>query len=58
MLKDFLDSGVLFWFRREREELRLHVDFAEARDAAGELEEGLHAFEDAHVCEADLLPVC
>jgi hypothetical protein len=34
----------------------LHVDLAEAGDAARELEECLNAFKDTHVCEADLLP--
>ena len=37
------------------EELGLHVDLAQASNAAGELEECLYAFQDTHVCEADLL---
>jgi len=36
----------------------LHVDLAEACDAAGELEQGLDAFEDTHVCETDFLQPC
>jgi hypothetical protein len=35
--------------------LGLHVDFAKSCNAAGKLEEGLYAFEDAHMGEADFL---
>jgi hypothetical protein len=50
-------EGIYMLFRlgRQNEQLWLHVDLAKASDAAGELEKGLDAFEDAHVCEADFL---
>jgi hypothetical protein len=50
-------EGIYMLFRLgwQNEQLWLHVDLAEASDAAGELEECLDAFEDAHVCEADFL---
>ena len=44
--------------RREGEELRVHIDLAKPRDAAGELEEGLNTFKYAHVREADFLSPC
>ena len=40
---------------RHDKELWFHVYFAEAGDAAGELEEGLYALENAHMREADFL---
>jgi len=40
---------------RHDKELWFHVYFAKAGDTAGELEEGLHALENAHVREADFL---
>jgi hypothetical protein len=39
---------------RHGEECRLHVELAEFRHAASQLEVCLHALEDAHVREADL----
>lgn len=52
---EVVESACLCRTRFEREELGLHVDLAEAGDAAGELEERLHTFENVHVCEADFL---
>lgn len=42
-------------FRGYYEELWLHVYFAKASNAAGQLEKGLYAFENAHVGKADFL---
>jgi hypothetical protein len=39
---------------RQRKLLRVHVDLAQPRDAARQLQESLHALEDAHVGEANL----
>jgi uncharacterized protein YgiB involved in biofilm formation len=52
-------KGIYMLFRlgRQNKQLWLHVDLAEASDAAGELEQCLDAFEDAHVCEADFLEI-
>lgn len=36
------------------EELGFHVDLAEFRDASAQLQQGLHAVENAHVCEPNL----
>jgi hypothetical protein len=50
----------LLWFRcrRECEELRLHIDFAETSNAARQLEQCLYAFENAHMRKANLLIPC
>ena len=39
---------------RRLEELRLHIDSAQFRNAATQLQERLHPFQDAHVRETDL----
>jgi hypothetical protein len=40
---------------REGEQLGLHVDLTQARNAAGQLKKRLYTFEDAHMGEANFL---
>jgi hypothetical protein len=40
---------------RRDEQLWLHIDLAELCDAAAQLEECLHPFQNPHMCKPDLL---
>ena len=55
MQRVYVERVMLLRFRRHSEELWLHVNLAEPGDAAGQLEEGLDAFQNTHVREANLL---